>query len=171
MRPSSLVTIVLTFIVSLAAAVESQRSTDIFAWPLSASKPTKLTTVTYTSTNATLKGYDLPRFPADEEIVRVGFYHKSGQWSGIATSASNFAPKTPMKLQLHVREDGELYNVGFKTSEAVSQGEGQVNMVDWLNVEVVKIRPGPLPVLNKPIVVSPDGQVEGKEPEKTFLQK
>ena len=40
-----------------------------------------------------------------------------------------------------------------------------------LLVEIVHPTPGPSPVLNKPVVVDPDGKVEGKEPEKTFLQK
>ncbi|KXT15122.1 hypothetical protein AC579_6460 [Pseudocercospora musae] len=171
MRTSSVVSIVLAFIVSLAAAVESQRSTDILAWPLSASTPTKLTTVSYTSTNATLKGYDFPKIPDHEEIVRVGFYHKSGKWSGIATSAKNFAIINPMRLILHVKDNGELYHVGFKANDPITRAEGKPDTSDWLNVEVVKIRPGPVPALNKPVVVTADGQVEGKEPEKTFLQK
>ncbi|KAF7192376.1 hypothetical protein HII31_06408, partial [Pseudocercospora fuligena] len=171
MRTSSVVSIVLAFIVTLAAAVETQRSTDIFAWPLSASKPTKLTTVSYTSMNATLKGYDFPKIPDHEEIVRIGFYHKSGKWSGIATSAKNFAIINPMRLVLHVKDDGELYHVGFKANDPITRAEGKPDTSDWLNVEVAKIRPGPVPTLNKPIVVTADGQVEGKEPEKTFLQK
>lgn len=40
-----------------------------------------------------------------------------------------------------------------------------------LIVEIVHPTPGPTPVLNKPVVVDPAGKVEGKEPEKTFLQK
>lgn len=40
-----------------------------------------------------------------------------------------------------------------------------------LLVEITHPTPGPSPVLNKPVVVDPAGKVEGKEPEKTFLQK
>lgn len=38
-------------------------------------------------------------------------------------------------------------------------------------VEVVGRSKGPSPVLNKPIVLNPDGKVEEKEPEKTLFQK
>lgn len=40
-----------------------------------------------------------------------------------------------------------------------------------LSVEISRPFPGPTPHLNKPMVVSPDGKVEGQEQEKTFLQK
>lgn len=38
-------------------------------------------------------------------------------------------------------------------------------------VEIVPMREGPLPVLNRNVVVGSDGKVEGGEQEKTFLQK
>ncbi|KAI5360354.1 hypothetical protein Slin15195_G082770 [Septoria linicola] len=170
MRTSTIVSVVLTCILSLAAAVGSEREVKVFAWPLSEDKPQALATVSYTSTNASIKSYTTPALPSTDDIVRVGFYHKSGDWSAIATAASNFAPDKSKKLQLHVRQDGELYHLGFKTSEPVSQGKGKSTVKD-LNVEVVQIQPGPKVALNKPIVVTADGEVEGKEPEKSFLQK
>lgn len=172
MQLRMLVSLALTFFFSLAAAAAAnERSIDVFAWPISASKPQTLAKVSFTANNASVKSFTAPSIPGSDDIVRVGFYHASGKWSGIATSASNFAPEKSKKLQLHVRPDGELYHVGFKATDGgVSQGKG-ASTKDGLSVEVVKIQPGAVPHLNKPVVVSEDGTVEGKEPEKTFLQK
>lgn len=62
--------------------------------------------------------------------------------------------------------------MGWKTfAEPVSQGKGKSSVQEGkFNVEVVRIKEGPVPALNKPVVVSADGE-EAKEPEKSFLQK
>lgn len=169
-RPHLLISLVLAFLILLAAAAQQERTTDIFAWPLSSEKPQTLAEVTYTATNASIASVKEPTIPSSDDIVRVGFYHPSGSWSGIATAASNFSPNKPKKLQLHVRPDGELYHVGFKVAEPVSQGKGKSTQ-NGMSVEVVPVRLGPVPAMNKPVVVSEDGTVEQKEPEKTFLQK
>jgi hypothetical protein len=61
---------------------------------------------------------------------------------------------------------GRVLYIGFEATrgDAVTKGEG-------LEVELVPILKGEGPILNKPVVVAENGQVEGKEPEKTFLQK
>ncbi|CAK4030484.1 hypothetical protein CBER1_05803 [Lecanosticta acicola] len=169
MHSRALISLALTFFFALAAAA-NERSIDVFAWPLSASKPQTLAKVSFTANNASVKSFTTPSIPSADDIVRVGFYHPTGKWSGVATAASNLAPEKSKKLQLHVRPDGELYHVGFKAADGVSQGKG-ASTKDGLSVEVVKIRPGPVPHLNKPVVVSEDGSVEDKEPEKSFLQK
>jgi hypothetical protein len=172
MRSTTLLRLAVTFLFTLAAAVSSteSRNIDIFAWPVAEnSKPHTLAQISFTSTNASVQSYNAPTFSSDHDVVRIGFYHASGSWSGIATSASNFAAGIPKTLQLHVRPDGELYHVGFKTQPGVSQEKGAVS--SDLTVEVVPIKKGPVPALNKPVVVSADGTEEGKEPEKTFLQK
>lgn len=169
MRTTTVISILLTFIVSLAAAIETEREAKIFAWPLSAEEPQRLATVSYTSTNASIKSYTPPTIPPDDDIVRVGYFHNSGEWSGVATSASNFAANKPKTLQILVNQNGELYHLGFRPSEPVSQGKGKSTVQDF-TVEVVQITPGPKPALNKPVVVTADGEEE-KEPEKSFLQK
>lgn len=170
MRTATIVSVLLTFIVSLAAAVDTEREVKVFAWPLSSEEPHDLAIISYTSSNASIKSYTPPTTSADDSIVRVGYFHDSGEWSGIATSASNFVLNKPKTLQLLVRQDGQLYHLAFKPAEPVSQGKGK-STVDDLTVEVVQITQGPKPALNKPVVVTADGEVEGKEPEKTFLQK
>lgn len=166
--------ILLAFFLSLAAAAEAQKSIDIFAWPLSASKSQTFASVSYNSTTATLRSHTRPSIPESDEIVRVGFHHPStGKWSGIATSASNFAQSKDQKLQLLLNDEGEVYHIGFKVAEVdkASSGSGKESKKDELSVEVVPMRAGPQVFLNKPVVVNPDGKVGGEEEQKTFLQK
>lgn len=165
-----LLSLLLTFFVALAAAVDAQRQVSILAWPLSAPKAQPFASISHTSTNASVTSYTPPTILASAEIVRLGFYHKSGLWSGIATSASNFASSRSKRLQLHVRPNGEVYHLAFKVTDLAPQVREQ-GVGEGLDVEVVQDKPGPAPALNKPVVVREDGQVEGKEPEKTFLQK
>lgn len=169
MRLHTAISLLLAFLTSLALAVEQQRSVDIFAWPLSAPKSQVLASVSYNSTYATVNTYHSNAFPNDE-IVRVGFYHPSGSWSGVATAASNFAEGKDKKLQLHVNTAGELYHVGFKASDYGTHSRTSNKQGD-LSVEVIKVMPGPTPHLNKPVVVNADGSVPEKEPEKSFFQK
>lgn len=181
MRSPLILSLALTFLSSLAHAVTPEsRSTTIFVWPLSASKPSTLAQIAFTPTNASITSYTpFTSSPSsssssseDDAIVRLGFHHHpSDTWSGIATAASNLSADKRKTLILHVRPDGELYHIGLKLSEPVSQGKGKKSQTeDGLVVEVLRIQEGPTPVLNKPIVISAEGE-EAKEPEKSFLQK
>lgn len=170
MRCNVTLGLLLAFVTSLAYALEPEHTVDIFAWPLSAPKSQTLAKVSYNSTGATVKAYNEPSIPLGDEIVRVCFYHPSGSWSGIATSASNFAAEKDKTLQLHINSVGELYHVGFAAS-ALGTSSKTSNTKDGLSVEVVKVKPGPTPHLNRPVVVNPDGSAPVKEEEKTFFQK
>ncbi|KAH9840359.1 hypothetical protein Tdes44962_MAKER07954 [Teratosphaeria destructans] len=170
MRPLTVLASLLPFIGVSVFAAEPERSVDIFAWPLSSPKSSTLAKITFNSTAATVKSVSNPSIPPHDNVVRVGFYHPSGSWSGIATSASNFQNGKDKTLQLHVNSDGELYHVGFKASNYGTSSKSS-NKKEGLSVEVVKVRPGPTPRLNKPVVLSPDGKAPETEPEKTFFQK
>jgi len=174
MRLSLALSVLLSFFLSPAAGAESQKSIDIFAWPLSASKSQTFASISYNTTTATLKSHSRPSIPEIDEIVRIGFHHSStGKWSGIATSASNFAEGKDQKLQLLLNSEGEVYHVGFKAEDAskASSGSGKESKKDGLSVEVVPMNAGPQVHLNKPVVVNPDGKVGGEEEQKSFLQK
>lgn len=150
------------------------RDVDIFAWPLSAAKPQPFVTVAYNYQNATIKKYTPLKIPLEEETVRIGFHvPNSGAWAGVATSASNFAADQFQRIRLLVGENAEIYHLTFTAASSgdASQDAQTLSAKDRLTVDVVEIAKGQAPLLNKPIVVSQDGQVEGKEPEKTFLQK
>ncbi|KAK5169765.1 uncharacterized protein LTR77_005743 [Saxophila tyrrhenica] len=164
-----LITLALALLAPLAFA---DRTADIFAWPLSASSSQSLASCTYNSTHATVKNYKPPTIPTGDEVVRIGFHHPDKQWSGVATAASNFGPGKDRTLLLHVDAKGELYHVGFKATlreggSSSASGSGK----DGLDVEVVRAKEGQGPVLNKPVVLTAEGKVEGKEPEKSFFQK
>jgi hypothetical protein len=101
---------------------------------------------------------------ASDHLLRVGLSDpKSGSWRGIVTSAASFSDQYHKKFIIHVDEKGEPFHVGFGTS---AKGSG-----DEVEVEIKKRNVGPKPVLNKPIVLNAEGKLDGKEPEKTFLQK
>jgi hypothetical protein len=160
----------LAFLASLAIAAQSEQSVEIFAWPISAPKSQTLAKISYNTTHATVKSYNAPKIPTGDEIVRVGFNHPGGSWSGVSTASSNFAPGKAKKIQLHVNQQGQLYHVGFKASDvgqSINKGKGK----DDMQVELVKMQTGPSPHLNKPVVLNAEGKVDDKEPEKTFFQK
>lgn len=174
MRLSVALSVLAAIFLSLAAAAESQKSIDIFAWPLSAAKSHTFASISYNTTAATLKSHTRSSVPNTDDIVRIGFHHAStGKWSGIATSASNFAEGKDQKLQLLLTSEGEVYHVGFKAEDAskASSGSGRDSKKDGLSVEVVPMKAGPQVHLNKPVVVNPDGKVGGEEEQKSFLQK
>lgn len=160
----------LTFLSSFSAA-QTDKHIDIFAWPLSASKSQSLAKLTYNSEQATVLQYKAPALPAGEEIVRIGFHHPStGSWSGIATSAANFAEGKDKKIQLLLNEQGEVYHVGFKTSDWPTSGKGG-SKKDDMSVEVVPMKAASTIHLNKPVVLDAEGKLAGQPEEKTFLQK
>ena len=177
-RTNMLLSLLLTFLTSLALAAQSERSVTIEAWPLSASKSQSLAKISYTPTNATVKSYSAPTIPEHDDIVRIGFHHpSSGSWSGVATAASNFKPGKDKKVQLHVNAAGEVYHVGFVASEVPRSSKsgkakkGQDDGEDVLGVEVVRVKQGEPPHLNKPVVLDAEGKLPQKEAEKSFLQK
>jgi hypothetical protein len=101
---------------------------------------------------------------SSDHLVRIGLTDpRSGSWRGVVTSAAGFADRYHKKFVVHVDEKGEPYHVGFATS-----AKGSGNEVD---VEIVRKSAGPKPALNKPIVLNAEGKQDGKEPEKSLLQK
>lgn len=173
MRLTAALSIPLTLLFSLVAATQPDKQIDIFAWPLSAPKSQTLAKLSYNSESetATVLSYKAPALPSADEIVRIGFNHPTtGRWSGIATAASNFADGKDKKLQLLLNEQGDVYHVGFKTSEWPSSSKGG-SKKDDMTVEVVPMKTGSTIHLNKPVVLNAEGKLDNKEEEKTFLQK
>ncbi|KAI5249179.1 hypothetical protein E4T42_05344 [Aureobasidium subglaciale] len=147
-----------------AATADSIRTTDVFAWPLTAPAPLPFAKVSYSwpSLNATVDSYTAPAVRSDE-TVRVGV-HRADDWVGIATSGANFGATKNPALRLFVDSEGNVWHVGFSTA-AVKASEGS------LAVEIVPLHQGPQVAFDKPIVVNQQGEPEAKEPEKSFLQK
>lgn len=143
---------------------------DVFAWPISAASSQTLAQISYNATHAEVKKYTAPKIPIGDDVVRVGFHHPSGTWSGVATSASNFEPHRNRKVLLHLNIEGELYHIGFRASNVQTSSKSGIGKQE-LGVEVVQMQQGPTPHLNKPVVLNAEGNVDAKEPEKSFLQK
>ncbi|KAF1837322.1 hypothetical protein BDW02DRAFT_491672 [Decorospora gaudefroyi] len=101
---------------------------------------------------------------SSDHLLRIGLTDsQSGAWRGIVTSAASFSDQYHKKFVIHVDDKGEPFHVGFGTSV---KGTG-----DEVEVEIMKKNVAPKPVMNKPIVLNAEGKLEGKEPEKSFLQK
>jgi hypothetical protein len=113
-------------------------------------------------------------------------------WHGTVTSASTFGAKVDRLLRLHVSPaSGEVFHVSVlanpvpnpagkkikvkKGDKKAAEAAKAAKRAEWRDgrteVEVVGNVEGPAPVLNRPVVLSEDGTVEGKEEEKSFLQK
>jgi hypothetical protein len=115
-------------------------------------------------------------------------------WTGVATSVHSLAPEHLKAITLHLDDTNNVFSVGFSASsppdsssfsssdydrkhdnsKASKQNQKQKGRSAEANVVIEVVRPaaGPEPVLNRPVVLTPDGKVPGKEEgEKTFLQK
>ncbi|KAK5117935.1 hypothetical protein LTR62_003979 [Meristemomyces frigidus] len=170
MRYQALLTLALTFLTSLATSLETSQSVDIHTWPLSSTKSQPYAKITYNSTRATITSHNNIALPPNDDLVRIGFYTPSNQWSGILTSAANFVAQKDKKIQLYLNTEGEVYHIGFRASNFATSSKTS-NKQDDLSVEVLGPQPGPTVHLDRPVVVNPDGSSPEKAPEKTFLQK
>jgi len=171
-------TFALLALAAITTAAEVEKTLDVFAWPLSAIKSQPFAKVSYSfpSLNASIKSYSATTITDPSEIVRIGFYTSGDSWTGIATSPRNLDATRQKTLRVIVDDKGEVFSVvltgayttpsvGGKTTKKADKKDEQ------LLVEVDRQTPGPQPHLNKPVVLNPEGKVEGEEPEKTFLQK
>ncbi|RHZ52728.1 uncharacterized protein CDV56_104916 [Aspergillus thermomutatus] len=160
-------------------------SADILYWPVASSQPSVLARISYDPASLTsdvvaysppsiadLEGHrDSEAVPQD--LVRVGLFTSTPtnpkQWVGSLTSLSSLAESEDQKptLRLHLGPSNEIYHVSLVTSSpsaATSSSAG-------LNIELLSSEAGPLPHLNRPVVVGPDGTNPEEIAEKTFFQK
>lgn len=153
-------------------------SADILYWPVaSSSQPSVLAKIEYDSKtlDTNVLSYTPPS-PAGKnndqgDLVRVGFFidtpqaNPKQQWVGSVISRSALTTQR-LKLHLHLGRPGPAekpYHVSL--SPHFNQ-----SVVDALDVELVFPKPGPLPELNKPVVINPDG-TNPEVVEKTLFQK
>jgi hypothetical protein len=120
--------------------------------------------------SAEFASYDAPELSSKVKLVRIGTCDTATHvWksSTSITSAESFnkgyAPVIILSLDTH----GSVIGVTCKSSK-VDAGQTR----DFgPKVKVVKMTKGKKPDLNRPVVVSKEGTVEGEVPEKTMLQK
>lgn len=163
-------------------AQSSERSVAIQVWPLESTQPQQLAQVTYnpSTLTSTVSALSPPQGPyQSENLVRVGLYDsKTSDWRGIVTSAASFDTKYQQKISLHLDDDGSVWHVGFsaypKPKSIVQNANMKIDTItdaSQVVVEIIKPSAGPTPVLNKPVVLTAEGKVQEKEPEKGMLQK
>jgi len=160
-----------------------RRSVIVQSWPLSAAKPQPLAQVSYdpTTKSSSISSYTPPEVAYTvDDLVRVGLYDDSdSKWRGVVTSAATFDPKYQQKLLLHLDEAGNVWHVAISTILMPKPVKGKIvngkrqppAPVPQIIVDVLLPTPAPQPILNKPIVLSPEGTVEAEKVEKTMLQK
>ncbi|KAF2086662.1 hypothetical protein K490DRAFT_66444 [Saccharata proteae CBS 121410] len=159
-------------LLALALAAPDTQTITIHQWPASAPASARepLARVTYNPLNSTasLLFYYSPSRPGPaSSLVRIGLKNPTPNtdWAGIATSAATLSSQYKKTLVLHADRAGNVFNVGLGATVR-REGENEVEVV------VEKVKAGPKPVLNRPVVLDENGKLaDAKEPEKTFLQK
>ncbi|KAI5819084.1 hypothetical protein BZA77DRAFT_305658 [Pyronema omphalodes] len=165
MQPS-IPRLLLTLLSLLSLVSASDLTATLSAWPLSAANPTVLGSITYnpitlTPLVTTLKPLGL----GSDELIRIGSNNGNGNGNEGSWTVTTPATLSNGKLVLHLDSEGRIYHV------EVQQGKQAPEGVVGIQVELVKLGKGPLPVLNKPVVLNAQGRVPETEKEKTFLQK
>ncbi|KAG8632059.1 hypothetical protein KVT40_001199 [Elsinoe batatas] len=143
------------------------------------------------SLTATLLKSHSPSIPTTP-LLSLGFHRpdllalspssKDKAYTSILLPPSAFSSFRDRTLTLLVDRSGTPYHLSFSSIPAVpppsddpaveARRKRNPKPVEGsIKVEVEQIKPGPGPVLNKPVVLNRDGRVEGVEPEKSFLQK
>ncbi|KAF2748073.1 hypothetical protein M011DRAFT_476702 [Sporormia fimetaria CBS 119925] len=147
--------------------VHSVPSTETHLSPISSPVPLAQIDYDAETSTGTVTSYTTPTGSyAPEHLLRIGLDgQKKGHWHGVVASAAGFEPEYKKKFTVHVDEKGEPYHVGFSTGPRVTGDDTETEVV------IAKRGAGPQPALNKPVVLNAEGKMDGKEPEKTFLQK
>jgi len=168
------------FLLSLATCVlaagsssEVTDSTTIYLEPIGLTASiTPLVEIKYNPSTlfAEIVSYAAPELPSDVELVRLGVHDvATSSWksSTSVTSAESFSKGYSPTIILSLDAQGGIIGVTCRSGK-IDAGQTR----DFgPKVKVVKMSTGKKPVLNKPIVVSPEGKVAADEPEKTLLQK
>ncbi|KAL4735558.1 hypothetical protein BDV11DRAFT_208384 [Aspergillus similis] len=167
---------ILAFLILLSSPVLSSYSPqlEILYWPVASPEPSALAHVSYDP--ASLKSELIDYFPPtgpSRELARVGFYITTPtnpkQWVGTlippsALTEGDSAQKPT--LRLHVSPINEIYHVSIGSTAASSTSSSRS-----IEIELIADKLGPSPLLNRPVVVGPDGKNSEEQPEKTLFQK
>lgn len=159
-------------------------STEILYWPVAGvSEPSTLARISYDSSSlkSDLLSYSPPQTSLragdenSDELVRVGLYASTPsngkQWVGTITSLSSLAPKQgqeQLALRLYVSPSNEVYHVSLAPASGPAAAS---TTADGPTIEVIPAETGPQPHLNRPVVLSEDGQNPEEVVEKTMFQK
>lgn len=108
----------------------------------------------------------------ENELVRIGVYDPvTKAWRGTVTSASSFDPSVNGRLRININEAGEVWGASWHASLTKPLADSVPAGQQTKQFDVVSMAPAPQPLLNRPVVVNPDGKVAEPEPEKSMMQK
>jgi hypothetical protein len=145
----------------------------IYIQPLSTtSSPTPLAEINYNPSTlaATIASFEHLELPPSAKYLKLGLYDPTSRtWksSTSLTSAESFAKGYRPTLVLSLDAEGGVLGVSVSSGK-IDAGQTR----DFApRVEVKAMGRAKGPVLNKPVVLSPEGKVAQPEPEKTLLQK
>lgn len=135
--------------------------------------PSLLAEVTYDMDAPSLSSvvsFEAPDMPETAQLVRVGLYDAASQrWAAGTTvaAADNFSKGYSPHVVLAVDSEGRVVSASCK---GVGIDAGHTRDFGP-KVVVLPEAKGKQPMLNKPVVLSPEGKKVEPEPEKSFLQK
>ncbi|KAI9802920.1 MAG: hypothetical protein M1825_002151 [Sarcosagium campestre] len=174
MYPSRLPLLILQLFLLLlqGGATSATQKFTVQVWPLDAASPSPLLSIVYDAATLSARStsYTPPTKLLDSssptQLVRVGYLRNprdQDSWTGVVVSSKAFDKGHARYVELLLGPDDEVLHVGFQA--AVSSDDGAIG------VKVVRPSRGPLPELERPLVVDESGRVPQKEPEKSLLQK
>lgn len=120
--------------------------------------------------NAEFTSYDAPEISSQAKLVRIGLYDpatESWRTSTSVTSVNSFNKGYAQTILLSLDTRGNVLGVSCKSAK-IDAGQTRDFGPKIKAVTMVK---GKTPELNRPIIASKDGTMEGEEPEKTFFQR
>ncbi|KAJ5683170.1 hypothetical protein N7462_006335 [Penicillium macrosclerotiorum] len=148
-------------------------SSDLYYWPVGATKPSVLARVAYdpASLKSDVISYHPPQTDRSDGLARIGLYTSTTtnpkQWIGSLISQSSLTgAELRPTFRLHLGPSNEIYHVSMAESSAIATAQKAGPLI-----ELVTSVPGTQPHLNRPVVVGPDGQNPEQVEEKSLFQK
>ncbi|KAF4553718.1 Hypothetical protein D9617_6g094500 [Elsinoe fawcettii] len=185
MLPSIPLALLLSPLLALAASLSPQTIS------ISIQSPDSTTTSPYldihydpSSLTASILKQHTPSIPT-ASLFSLGFTRpdlSTDSRTSILIPPSSLSQYRDRTLTLLVDRSGIPYHLAFTSTPALppatddpatlARRKRNPPVVEGsVKVDVQQIKPGPEPVLNRPVKVGLDGRPEGAEPEKSFLQK
>ena len=193
--------LILPFTTSLLPAdnnVPATHTATIHYQPLESPTPLPLAILTYKPSHPhtyTVQSFTPPSISPSsssssysfsvDDLIRIGTLNStSNNLSSrtTLTALSSFEPSLHGVFYAYLDPaNGDVWSVSYRASSAQplasieasspgdgAAGDGKKRLPD---LRILERAPAPRPVLNRPVVLSPDGKMEGEVVEKTFLQK
>ncbi|KAE8348005.1 hypothetical protein BDV28DRAFT_144548 [Aspergillus coremiiformis] len=151
---------------------------DILYWPITSSEPSIFARISFTpnTSEPNVISYSPPSTAQHESqgLVRVGLHTSNGidpkHWTGTITSWAAIARsdgQKPMLLRLYIDTSNEFYHIALTSSSESHAASTSTSP----KIQLVPLKAGSRPHLNRPVVVGPDGTSPEEAVEKTFFQK